>query len=307
MDTAPIVVGVDGSAPSIDAVRWGTREALLRKTPLVLLSCAPRRGTEAVPRIGEELSARAERALADARVATEEQDPGGAVEIRTEVSEQDASAALIARSDTARMVVLGRRGLGEFVDGLAGSVSSAVAQHAHCPVVVIDGASQVDSGTGPVVVGVDGSVNSAAAVALAFEECTLRNAELVALHAWSDQDLSSLPLDTSEEDRRAAAVAENALLAESLAGWQEMYPDVTVRRIVVRDRPVRHLLEQADEAHAQSIIVGSRGRGGFEGMTLGSTSAALLHIAPCPLIIVRTEATGRTERDGSPPIHHHGR
>jgi nucleotide-binding universal stress UspA family protein len=76
--------------------------------------------------------------------------------------------------------------------------------------------------------------------------------------------------------------------AERLAGWQEKYPDVTVRRVVTRDRPARSLLEQAKEA--QLVVVGSRGRGGFEGSLLGSTSQAVVHHSPCPVAVVRSDS-----------------
>ena len=82
---------------------------------------------------------------------------------------------------------------------------------------------------------------------------------------------------------------ERELVAERMAGWQEKYPDVEVRRVVTRDRPVRCLLNHAVDA--QLLVVGSRGRGGLSGMLLGSTSQALMYHAPCPLLVVRPAAT----------------
>lgn len=70
-----------------------------------------------------------------------------------------------------------------------------------------------------------------------------------------------------------------------MAVWQEKYPDVPVETVVTRGRPVRTLLERGE--HAQLIVVGSRGRGGFKGMLLGSTSQALVTHAPCPVAVVR--------------------
>jgi nucleotide-binding universal stress UspA family protein len=75
-------------------------------------------------------------------------------------------------------------------------------------------------------------------------------------------------------------------LAASLVGWGERYPDVTVRRVVTADRPVRSLLEQS--ADTQLVIVGTRGRGGFASTVLGSTSNALLHAVEVPMIVVRS-------------------
>jgi len=137
------------------------------------------------------------------------------------------------------------------------------------------------------VVGVDGSPTSEAAIAMAFEEASLRNVDLVAVHAWTDfsSDYSYAYAHQFLMDWNRVETEEQELLAQRLAGWQEKYPDVMVHRAVTRDRPVHHLLEHA--AQAQLLVVGSRGRGGFSGMLLGSTSQALIYHAPCPLLVVR--------------------
>jgi nucleotide-binding universal stress UspA family protein len=75
------------------------------------------------------------------------------------------------------------------------------------------------------------------------------------------------------------------VLAERLAGWQEKYPQVTVRRVIKRDRPSAALRVAARTA--QLLVVGSRGRGGFAGLLLGSVSQALIHHAQCPVLVAR--------------------
>ncbi|MFC3961587.1 universal stress protein [Nocardia jiangsuensis] len=127
-----------------------------------------------------------------------------------------------------------------------------------------------------VVVGVDGSECSERAIELAFDEASRHGCELVAVHAWTRYGY--IP---PEERQRDAEVE----LAESLAGYAEKYPDVPVRRLVVEDNPARRLL--ALSADARMVVVGSHGRGGFAGMTLGSVSQAVLHGADCPVVIVR--------------------
>ena len=144
----------------------------------------------------------------------------------------------------------------------------------------IDGVPPV---LGPVVVGIDGSSINQAAVAAAFAEASYRRSPLVAVHVWSDVSLAQsvgVP-----ENWNGISETEQAVLAESLAGWQEKFPDVEVRRVVAQDRPVRVLSQLSEQASL--IVVGHRGRGGFQGMMLGSTSYALIHTADCPVLVVR--------------------
>jgi nucleotide-binding universal stress UspA family protein len=197
-------------------------------------------------------------------------------------------AVLEAESRWAELVVVGNRGLGGFTGLLIGSVAVALAAHAECPVVVVRGAEpdQAAPLPEPVVVGVDGSPQSEAALAFAFAAADLRRVPLVAVHAWWDLlvDPTMAPL----VDWDAAEADEHEVLAERLAGWTQTYPDVPVRRLVVRDRPARALVEES--GRAQLVVAGSRGRGGLRGMLLGSVSQALLHHAHCPVAVVRQSA-----------------
>jgi nucleotide-binding universal stress UspA family protein len=172
---------------------------------------------------------------------------------------------------------------------LAGSTAVALVAHGHCPVAVIRGRTPdgIPPAGGPVVVGLDGSPASEAAVAIAFDEASLRGADLVAVHTCSEYQSDSGYAYARQfvVDWDAIDVREREVLAERLAGWQEKYPDVLVRRVVARDRPVRALLEQT--AEAQLLVVGSRGHGGFTGMLLGSTSQALIYHGTCPLLVAR--------------------
>ncbi|MFC9994059.1 universal stress protein [Nocardia sp. NPDC127526] len=284
----PVVVAVDGSALSYHAAAWAAVDAGLHGCALqIVTSVAVPTGFGPGAVLSESdiqwLRTDGERVVTEAARVARTAAAGEAITISTDVILDPIIPFLIERSKQARMVVMGSRGLGAFQRTLLGSVSTALSRHAHCPVAVVHSTAGTDqvSAEKPVLVGVDGSPTSVKALELAFEEASLRKVGLTALHAWSDYLGADYPLPGWDVFREE----ESAVLAERLAGFGERYPDVPVRRIVVMDRPVRSLLEESE--HAQLIVVGSHGRGGFTGMLLGSTSAALLHSADCPMIVVR--------------------
>jgi nucleotide-binding universal stress UspA family protein len=282
----PVLVGVDGSVRATEAVRWGAREASRRGVPLRLVAAVHGAADrvlrpELVKRYEDVLAERTVAALADAGSLALLEAPG--IEVESEPVTGDPVAVLCAEAERALVVVIGDRGLSRVEGLLAGSVSVALATHAGCPVVVVRGRDGAETAGLPVIVGVDGSPGSEAAVAFAFEAASFRRVGLVAVHTWWDTfaDPALAPLfdwDVIELD-------ENLLLAERLAGWSEKYPDVAVERVITRARPSHTLLDRA--ARAQLVVVGSRGRGEFAGLVLGSVSNTLLHRSPCPVAVVR--------------------
>ena len=201
---------------------------------------------------------------------------------RSEVLRGYAVPALVDASKSAQMIVVGSRGMGAFGRAVLGSVSSGVVHHAHCPVAIIhvEEAQEPDPAS-PVLLGIDGTPASEAATALAFDEASRRGVDLVALHAWSDVGVFPvLGMNWHQYEDEGIEV-----LGERLAGRQEQYPDVNVRRRIVCDRPARWLIDESQQA--QLVVVGRRGRGGFAGMLLGSVSTAVAESAKAPVIVVR--------------------
>ncbi len=280
----PIVVAADGSEISNQAVAWAAVDATLhgRRLDIITSATLPTGfGAEVWAGGADWIREDGERVIAEARRIAGL--VSGPPEIRTELLFDPIIPTLIARSEHAYRLVVGSRGRGAVRRALLGSVSSSMVQRALCPVTVVPGNSATDlvSAAKPVVVGVDGTDNSVPAVGVAFDEAARRKVPLIAVHTWSDISLPEVAVagwDTLRESERAA-------LSESLAGWREPYPDVDVRPVVWADRPARALL--AESEHAQLVVIGSHGRGGFTGMLLGSTGHALLQSAECPVVVVR--------------------
>lgn len=284
--TPEVVVGVDGSSASLAAVDLAGREAARRHRPLRIVHAFVWPYLN-VP-LGPSLSGPPEGGLRHEAegIVTEATDraavaaPG--VPVRGEIITGQAAAVLRTCSHGAALVVVGDRGLGGFTGLLLGSVAVHLSAHAACPVLVARGTGDPSL---PVLLGVDGSPANDPAVGFAFEEAALRGVPLTALHAWAHPvsagsgDMLPVVYDVNEVE-----AGETRLLAEALAGWREKYPDVLVHHALEHGGSRRALIDASDGA--QLIVVGTRGRGGFGGLVLGSVSQAVLHHAACPVAVV---------------------
>lgn len=284
-----ITVAVDGSPASKLAVNWAARDAAMRRTPLRLVHALPVDMTIQGGSLPTDyLSWQEDKGrdvLADALRIVEESATAHPVDVTSELVTGPPVPTLVDLSNGAQMIVAGSRGLGPLNRLLLGSVSSGLLHHAHCPVAIIRGGDDHPpmprSSQAPVVVGIDGSPASESAIAIAFDEASFRGVGLIALHACSD--VTALQSEVPDWPAVRSELAE--LLSERLSGWQERYPDVSVSRTVVFNRPAPELIEQSESA--QLVVVGSRGRGGFTGMLLGSVSAAVTQAALAPVIVAR--------------------
>jgi nucleotide-binding universal stress UspA family protein len=284
-----VVVGVDGSAASDAAVSWAAHEATIRGLPVKLLYVVAPTLTSSIEApndtITQEQVVKARHLLDRARRIADERTGEAGPKVRAELRYAGVLAALVDASRGAQMIVVGARGLGEFGSHMLGSVGSGLLHHAHCPVAIVHdpaSARREIRDDAPVLVGIDGSPASEAATALAFDEASRRHVPLVALHAWSDVGIFPI----LGMDWRLYRDEGDEVLGERLAGWQEIYPDVHVHRRLVCDVPARWLINESESA--QLVVLGSRGRGGFDGLHLGSVSSAVAQSARVPVIVVRS-------------------
>ena len=286
---AAVVVGYDGSPASQGALQWATAGAVRLHAPLriveafeVVVFTRPSPG-KVVPLAA--LSTARERALDALADGIRLQHPDLMVE--TVLVEGGPAEALVDESEQARLLVMGSRGLGGWTGLMVGSVAAQVTTHAQCPTVVIPPDLRARAREVPtVVVGVDGSKDSGKAIEFAFDQAEGLDAKVVAVHAWSS------PFRTYEDGRSVLQFDEDevqessrVLVAESVAGVAADHPDVRWETYLADGHPARAILRVAQSADL--VVVGSRGRGGFTGLLLGSVSQNVLHHAHCPAAIVR--------------------
>lgn len=287
----PVVAGVDGSPSSLEALRWAAESAAQRGLPLAIV-------TATEDGWGEEAQAQGERVSREAGRLAREARPGLDVDAR--FTADNPAHALIEASYNASLVVVGSRGHGGFHDMLLGSTSLHTAMHARSPVAVIRPRSAEPApgseSAGRVIVGVDGSKRSAAAIDFAFDEAARTGRGVTAIHAWQGPitagTLGMMPYVPGNAEQRESEVG---LLDNTLRPWLSRYPRIDVHKLTPQMSPAAAMVRQSMGAHL--AVVGSRGLGGFSGLLLGSTGQALIHHAGCPVVIVHghlVDANGNT-------------
>jgi nucleotide-binding universal stress UspA family protein len=282
MEDKPVVVGVDGSEESLRAVEWAALEARRHPWPLRIVSAPapmPRmHACSAAPgEIACALRGIAARALDAAIVRSEEVAPG--LPLTTELLSGPAALAVAESGAGARMLVVGARGAGGFAAMALGSVSRYVASRASCPVVVAREESMAVHRE--IAVGVRDPQDGSAALAFAFEEAALRNADLVAVHTWY-----WLPAELRRSGDDLDRIAAEAVggLADVLDGWREKYPGVRVRQDVIYGHPGRVLASYS--ARADLVVLGRHGHPDGVGSGIGSVQHAVLHHAHGPIAVI---------------------
>lgn len=277
-----IVVGFDGSAGAAEALRWAVAEGDLRRRPVRAVGSWHDPALSDPVWIDELDDPGAFERKAEAEMRAEMGivlGPDRAAAVGTHVVARAPAHVLVEASADAEVLVVGSRGRGGFATLLLGSVSRAVAGRAQCPVVVVRAGPQGRD----VVVGVDGSAESRAALHWAAREALLRGARLRAVLAWSYLlqvgPEGEVPFHPGYRDTNARGALHDIVV--DVLGPE---PDVQVVEEAVCDHPAKALLDAG--ADAALLVVGPRSTSLRSRLELGSITDQLLHHAPCPLAIV---------------------
>jgi nucleotide-binding universal stress UspA family protein len=278
--TRPVVVGVEGTESSQDALVWAARTALARHAPLHVLHAV------GLPVVGletywDDAVEQAARDLVEKEsLRATEAAPG--VQVHTVVDQQSPGRALTQRSVDAQLVVVGTHRLTPAERVFSGSLAYQVAAGAHCPVVVVP--TLPTEVADRVVVGADGSADSLAAIRAAAVEADRAGLALHVVHAWQ-QPAVYVDVNLLAEYDHVFREAAQVLLGESVAGLGEDFPDLVITQDLVQGQAATALLDAAQDARL--LVVGSRGLHGVTRMLLGSVSHAVVLHAPCPVLVVR--------------------
>lgn len=285
-----IVIGFDESPESVSAVRWGTRWAQTFGARVTILYAVdpglpiPFRRLAAGSAVAQAADSVADRGAQLVRSLNPGLDVHGVGVVG------QPPAELIALSQKADLVVVGRRGRGGPGSDL-GSVSFALGAHARCPVVIVQGSTEIELGPDrPVVVGVDTVRSSSRALAFGAKAAAAHNADLVIASTWEPSRLepwmldafgNAVPQEAALDTDRQRADTNVRDAAEIVA---RAHPELRVSVQTPQGTPAEELLATA--CSAGLLAVGSRGRGGFVGLMLGSVSRSVLRQAELPVAVV---------------------
>ncbi|MGY1741936.1 MULTISPECIES: universal stress protein [unclassified Blastococcus] len=282
-----VVVGVDGSEPSVQAAVYAAEAARRRGVGLLVVHVTPWQGSgDALPIASREVSERfAESAtlLVEAAAGTVRQRTG-LPDVSAAVVDDHPVDGLLALSADAALVVVGRRGMDGLPGLLLGSTAGAVVQGARCPVIALpDEWGGTGAETGPVVAGVEGRPGDDEVLAFAVAEAAARGTDVAAVHAWREPRIEAAvggfgPL----VDWSGVEEVERQQLTDAVAPWRDREPGVRITGTLAHDRAAAALLAAA--ATAQLLVVGHRQRGRLA--RIGSTTHGLLHRAACPIAVV---------------------
>ncbi|WP_017594154.1 universal stress protein [Nocardiopsis potens] len=292
-EKAPIAAAVDGKRGSMRALDWAVEEARLQGRRLRIVHAFDWPLYHSTPHglAGFDIEEYGRRITRDAEERAREHAPE--VEVESVHITGDVAPVLLEESRRSELIAVGSRGLGTVGAVLIGSTALELLAFGSCPVAVVPD-REPRPPAGRVTVGVDGSAPARAAAAWAFGAAAERGAELRAVTVPRRTTRARFgapeePTERTGDDPAVEAAEEEArrMLSESIAGERELHPGVRVEEAVEAGHAAEVLCARAEDADL--LVVGTRGRGGFTGLLLGSVSQAVLAHSPCPVVAVRAE------------------
>ena len=287
-----VVVALDGSHRDSAVLDWAVAEATVRSAPLHLVHAVDL-GTPlsaygellTSPDIVDKVEQESVRVVTEARARVDAARPE--LPVTTALPTGAPAGALLNSADGARLLVVGsaRKTRAERI--VLGTTSLSVVAHSPCPVVLVPDDAET-SGDGRVVVGIDGSDHSRLAFTHALEAAALRGRTVTTVTTWNVEVENGVVVtepgsaEWETVDRRYRDMAERTIAAD-----REAHPEIDVTVEVHHGRAADVLVEVAQGADL--LVVGSRGRGGFRGMLLGSVSQRVLGRATCPVGVLHQQ------------------
>ncbi|MFC7401447.1 universal stress protein [Citricoccus sp. GCM10030269] len=299
--THGIVVGVDGSDQSVSAAKWAAREAELRGLPLTLIT-AYTMPVFAASALEAGYGVPDDTTIRDGAMQVLQGVVGqlGPLQVplvhRVEMG--DAAGVLVDYSADANLLVAGSRGRGGFLGRLLGSVAAALPAHAKCPVVIVpkgEHATRAADGV-PVVVGVDGSEQARVAALAAAVEAEVRRAPLRVVIAMPPISGAVAWLPATVDERSMFSEMKEKLAA-GVEWLRSEFPSLEISYEIIDGVPVDVMVNESKTGRL--TVVGSRGRGGFTGALLGSTSQGIIAYAHGPVMVVPNVKDSRLARRAS--------
>lgn len=282
----PIVVGVVDTKASHASLAWAMDRAARRKLPVQLVHAVDSRWLDESVGSNEVIRAAANELLSKTAAYAGELEP--TVQVKTFLFSGSPGQALRKHSKGASMVVIGTGH--NWPGGPVADRALQIAAVAQCPVAVVG--EQDMTGRRGIVVGADGSEESTQAVSFAAAEADKDSQELAVVHAVLARPLIHRAMPAADV-AETILEGERIVLAETVAGLAENYPDVVVHQVLVSNNEPAEALANA-AAEARLLVLGSRGRGSFKRLLLGSTAHTVLRSLPCPTIITRVRRVKHT-------------
>lgn len=285
-----LLVGVDGTEGSVEALRWAAHEAARRSASLHVMTCAELPVAVEAGLIGKGGASGsaiddivAEQEAVNQRSVNLVRTFGLDIEVSGDTVLGAPAYALVGAAQHDDIIVIGATSHPGHLTEVLGSVATVIAHRAHCPVVVVHGTDRRDANIGRIAVGVDGSPSGDEALKWAVDEALRCGAELLLVHGWTYpyQGPRSGVADVRDDMKLDAM----RMLERCSRTVKDIAPTLRVHSIISEQSPAKAIIDAGKEADL--LVVGSRGHGGFAALLLGSVSRTVLQHSSVPVVVVR--------------------